>query len=96
LGSDFSSQVTVTTTNTGSPIDNLRDNINQFESSSKEDLDNADAQKNQLVSTMNDAENKFTSAKSGGLSQIDEMGERISLDFVGVQQKSNGKSIHDN
>jgi len=89
LGSVYSSQATITTSDNGSPIDNLRDNINLFESSSKQKLDQADSQKNQLISTMNNAEKKFNSAKSGGLQEISNMSDKISLDFVGVQQKSN-------
>ena len=91
LGTEFSDRATVTTSDNGSPIDNLRDNINQFESSSKEKLDTADSEKNNLISTLNAAEKKFLSAKTGGLEGISDLSDRISRNFVGVQQKSNGQ-----
>ena len=90
IGSAYSDETLITTTKNGSPIDNLRESIDQFESASKEKLDKADAEKNHLVSTMNEAEKKFLTAKTGGLERISDLSDKISLDFVGVQQKSNG------
>jgi uncharacterized protein YdaT len=91
LGSEYSDQATVRTTESGSPIDNLRDNIYQFEASSQQNLDAADSKKSELTSKLNTAENKFNSQKSDGLNKISDMSEKITKNFVGVQQKSNGK-----
>jgi len=89
LGTEYSSKATITTTTEGSPIDNLRDNINTFESSSKQNLDTANAQKDSLTATLTSAENKFNSAKSGGLQKITDMSGAISNNFASIQKKSN-------
>lgn len=91
LSSEYSGPTTVTTNSDGSPIDNLRDNINELESTSKEKLDRADSQKQQLVSTLSSAEGTFNNAKSGGLEGIEDMSNSISSNFAGIQQKSNGE-----
>ena len=91
ISSDYSDPTVITTTSSGSPIDNLRDNISNFQSSSEQQLADANSQKDQLISTLDNAERTFNDAKSGGLQQILAMSQKISLDFVGVQQKSNGE-----
>ena len=87
----YSSPVTITTTDTGSPIDNLREDISEFESASKQKLDMAESKKNELVSTLTEAEKTLNSAKNGGVQEISDMSDKISQNFVGVQQKSSGK-----
>ncbi|KAL5262632.1 hypothetical protein ACHWQZ_G008134 [Mnemiopsis leidyi] len=89
LSSVYSGRTVITTTEEGSPIDNLRDNLNKLESSSQEKLDRANSLKQQLISTLNSAESTFNNAKSGGIEEINAMSDSISSNFAGIQQKSN-------
>jgi len=89
FGSEYSDKTVITTTTEGSPIDNLRDNINTFEASSKQDLDSAAAQRDSLTATLTAAESRFNAAKSGGLQKITDLGADISNNFAGIQKKSN-------
>ncbi|KAL5262630.1 hypothetical protein ACHWQZ_G008132 [Mnemiopsis leidyi] len=89
LGSAYSGQTVITTTSEGSPIDKLQENISQLQASSNQKLDEANSQKEQLASTLANAEARFSDAKSGGMQRIDDLSNGISQNFAGVQQKSN-------
>ena len=94
LGSAYSGQTVITTTSEGSPIDKLQENISQLQASSNQKLDEANSQKEQLASTLANAEARFSDAKSGGMQRIDDLSNGISQNFAGVQQKSNGKLLY--